>query len=308
MGPDPDEDPHSVAVEQLEEFGLSTYAARTFIALVQLEAGTARDVSRVAEVPRTRVYDAAGELQDRGLVEVTGSSPREFWAVSAATAARKLERELQQRASLLTVALGELGPVSRTEQRGVWTTSGTPAVTDRVAALVADASDEVVLATGDDLLSDDVVAALRDAADRGVAVTLGGRSPAARTGLADAVPAADRLDHPPVYSNASLARLLVVDGSRALASVLVDGDRIARDGTDGTDVDGGIGGSDGGTDGSGDGAPGGATDGGAGTVTGGSDGVTGDGRTETAVWAAGETNGLVVVLRGLVESSPDDAP
>ncbi|MBX0298224.1 helix-turn-helix domain-containing protein [Haloarcula nitratireducens] len=45
-----------------EALGLNTYAARTFVALVSLDEGTAQDVSEVAEVPQTRVYDAADEL------------------------------------------------------------------------------------------------------------------------------------------------------------------------------------------------------------------------------------------------------
>jgi len=64
MNNDPPDDPQSAAIEQLERFGMSAYAARTFVALASL--GTARDVSQVSEVPRTRVYDAIDELQDRG--------------------------------------------------------------------------------------------------------------------------------------------------------------------------------------------------------------------------------------------------
>lgn len=39
------------AVDQLEALGLSTYAARTFTALVALDSGTARDVNDAVDVP-----------------------------------------------------------------------------------------------------------------------------------------------------------------------------------------------------------------------------------------------------------------
>lgn len=58
--------PRDTAIEQLEKLGVSTYAARTFLALVSLGTGTARDLSQVSDVPRTRVYDAIGELHGRG--------------------------------------------------------------------------------------------------------------------------------------------------------------------------------------------------------------------------------------------------
>lgn len=76
MRSDPTEDPQSVAIEQLERFGLSAYAARTFVTLASLGTGTARDVSQVSEVSHIRVYDAIDELHDRGLVDVLQSSPR----------------------------------------------------------------------------------------------------------------------------------------------------------------------------------------------------------------------------------------
>ena len=46
----PDE-ARSDAVQHLEALGLSAYAARTFVALVGLDEGTARDVSEAATSP-----------------------------------------------------------------------------------------------------------------------------------------------------------------------------------------------------------------------------------------------------------------
>lgn len=92
MDTDPLDDPRAAAIEQLEQFGLSAYAARTFVALVTLGTGTAKDVSQVSDVPRTRVYDAIDELHDRGLVDVQQSSPQEFWAISSETTGRKFEQ------------------------------------------------------------------------------------------------------------------------------------------------------------------------------------------------------------------------
>lgn len=70
MSQDSPQCPHFEAIKQLPALGLSAYAARTLVALVELGEGTAQDVSGVADVPRTRVYDAVDELQHRGLVVV----------------------------------------------------------------------------------------------------------------------------------------------------------------------------------------------------------------------------------------------
>jgi sugar-specific transcriptional regulator TrmB len=137
---DPSDEPQAVATAQLEEFGLSSYAARTFVALASLGSGTARDVSQVSDVPRTRVYDAIDELQNRGLVDVKQSSPKQFYAISAETASRTFQHDFEHRRNVLQTALNEIEPAKRrVEQRGVWTVDGQRPITERVREFFASA-------------------------------------------------------------------------------------------------------------------------------------------------------------------------
>jgi len=254
MSPAPFEDPRSAAIEQLQQFGLSAYAARTYVALVSLGTGTATDVSGVADVPRTRVYDAVDELHDLGLVDVQQSSPKEFWALSVETTGRKFEREMEHRLSILTAALDELEPAHRrAEQQGVWTVDGREAITDRVIEFVGGAEDEIIYMTVEDLLTEDVLDALGAAADRGVTISLGGVSPAVQAEIRTEIPDAELFESLWVWSDTSAGRLMMVDGTQTLVSVLVNG----------------------------------------------ADAAPTDPRSETAIWGAGETNSLVVVLRAI---------
>ncbi|NIB99555.1 helix-turn-helix domain-containing protein [Halobacterium sp. R2-5] len=217
------EDHRSVAIEQLERFGLSTYAARTFVALSSLGTGTARDVSQVAEVPRTRVYDAVEELHEQGLVDVQESSPKEFWAISAETTSRSLENDYRHHADQLRTALSELEPERRhTEQRGVWTVDGHSSVSDRVLEFLADAEDEIVYMTVEELLTDDIVDALSDACDRGVDIKLGGVSPEVQERIQEDIPNATMFESLWVWSDTPAGRLMLVDRQQTLASALVD--------------------------------------------------------------------------------------
>ncbi|WP_336036355.1 TrmB family transcriptional regulator [Halobacterium yunchengense] len=225
MSRDPADRPRSTAVEQLEALGLSTYAARTFVALVGLGDGTAQDVSEVADVPRTRVYDAADELREHGLVDVRQSNPKRFWAVSAETAGRHFEAEYAHRVSTLTAALDALEPTNRTsEQRGVWTVTGRDAVTERVAEFVSTAGDEVVFTTVDSLLTDGVVESLRRASDRGATIRFAEMSPSAGARLQREVPDARLFESLWDWSETPAGRLLMVDREKTLVSVRVDAD------------------------------------------------------------------------------------
>lgn len=225
MSTDSITDPESIAVEQLERFGLSSYAARTFVALASLGSGTARDVSQVADVPRTRVYDAVDELTDRGLVDIQQSSPKQFWSISAETATRVFERDLQHRAEVLRTALSELEPVDRrSEQRGVWTVSGSGTVTDRVKEFLTNAEEEIVYMTVADLLTEELIDALAEAAERGVSINLAGVSTDVQDEIQDEIPGATMFESLWVWSDTSAGRLMMVDRKKTLISALVNGE------------------------------------------------------------------------------------
>jgi len=251
---DPVDDPRPAAVEQLEHFGLSAYAARTFVALVGLGTGTAREVSRCSEVPRTRVYDAIDELQEWNLVDVQQSSPKEFWAISADTAGRKFEREAAHRTSVLRTALEGIEPSRQDkEQRGVWTVDGQSAVTDRVLAFLGEASEEIVYMTVEELLTEEIVDALEAAGKRDVTIHLGGVSADIRRQLQAEIPGAELFESLWLWSDTPAGRLMMTDGTQTLVSALVNGE----------------------------------------------DAALADPRSETAIWGAGETNSLVVVLKAI---------
>lgn len=254
--------PREAAITQLEAFGLSTYAARTFVALISLGEGTAQDVSDVANVPRTRVYDAATELREYGLVDVQNTSPRRFLPISAETTGRKFHQDFARRVRLLSEAMEAIEPVDNpSEQRGVWTVTGRDTVSERVLSFIEAATDEIVYMAVAGLLSDECLDALARAADRGVTIRLAGSSPGVRADIEERVPEAELFDSIWVGSDMPAGRLLLVDREKTLSSVLVPGDGIHLP----------------------------------------------DARDETAIWGAGETNSLVVVLKALFTWQLDDA-
>jgi sugar-specific transcriptional regulator TrmB len=220
---DANDEPASVAIEQLESFGLSTYAARTFVALVSLGEGSAKDVSRVSEVPRTRVYDAIEELREWGLVDVRQTTPMEFWVPSIETSGRQFRQEFNHRADVLTNALDRIETSPRSsEQPGIWTVTGTRAIEERILEFVATATEEVVFMTIDDFLSDDVVGELAAASDRGASIVLAGLSEETYSDIETSIPTAERFGTLWDRTDEPAGRLLLVDGEKALISVVAD--------------------------------------------------------------------------------------
>jgi sugar-specific transcriptional regulator TrmB len=218
----PSDQAHSVAIEQLQTLGLSTYAARTFVALVSLGDGTAQDVSEVADVPRTRVYDAVEELRSQGLVDVQQSTPKRFWPISTETTGRHFEQEYIHRVNRLREALDALETTQRTvEQRGVWTVTGREPVTERVVDFVETANEEVVFMTVEDLLSEALTDSLSAASDRGVSIRLAEMSDPTEAMIQERLPKAEPFESLWDWSDTPAGRLLMVDREKTLVSVLV---------------------------------------------------------------------------------------
>jgi sugar-specific transcriptional regulator TrmB len=68
-------------VNELTYFGLTTNEAKIYLALLQLRQGTARSISKVAEIPRQEIYRVVPKLMKRGLIETTATKPEHFIAV-----------------------------------------------------------------------------------------------------------------------------------------------------------------------------------------------------------------------------------
>jgi len=161
------DDDVSVAVESLQRLGLSQYEAKVFIALTRLGTGTARDVDRMTDVPRSQVYGAAEDLEERGLVEVQQSNPKQYRAVELEEARETLRERFeteQERAFEFLERARECADHREEHQEGVWTVHGRDNVSTRVQQVVADADERVLYGSPVDLLDEDLVAALSERA------------------------------------------------------------------------------------------------------------------------------------------------
>jgi sugar-specific transcriptional regulator TrmB len=222
---------HDEAIRLLQELGLREYEAKAFVALTRLPQGTAKEISEISDVPRTRVYDAVRMLESKGLVEIQHSNPQQFRAVSVEEATKTLQQEYETRTDSLRDALGALS-TAPTNAGGdtaheVWALSGSSAVTSRTQELIAEAEDEVVLVLGaESVLTGDLVANLRAAAESGTDIVVGTTAEEVRGRVQDELPQAevfvsglDWLSGADIAGDdTNISRLLLVDRSAILVS------------------------------------------------------------------------------------------
>ncbi len=221
------------SIDLLQQLGLKEYEARCFVALARLPKGTAKEISDISEVPRTRVYDAIRVLETKGLVEIQHSNPQQFRAVEIEEAAETLRQEYESRTDTLVEALAA---IESAESNGgdeeitheVWALSGTTAITNRTQQLIDAAGREIVLIVGrEEVLTEELLEQLQEALDTGLDVLIGTQTEEVREQVAETLPDAEVfvsglewLHSSPLESadDTTISRLLLIDKNTILVS------------------------------------------------------------------------------------------
>lgn len=226
-------------VAKLRAYGLSEYASRTYLALLDLGTAEARDISGISKVPASKIYRILEQLHEKGLVDVLPEFPRKYAPVPFSefldklhdehkVAAQAIEREREALARMFAIA----GDVESSDRGGFTVIRGRRNVMEKIDEIAASASRSLFILASPGFASRGRALGdlLRAAASRGVStrLLLPARAQIAPDALRD-VGAVRRLvgDQIPAGGAAVLA-----DGSRAVVVSFVPDDGHAYDGND----------------------------------------------------------------------------
>jgi sugar-specific transcriptional regulator TrmB len=220
------------AIEVLQQLGLKEYEARCFVGLSRIETGTAKRLSEMTEVPRTRVYDAIRVLEAQGLVQIQPSSPQQFRAVPLEEATQTLRDQYEARINQLQETLDTLEIIEEADEdpvQQVWAMSGQEGIENRTEELIEGASDEIVLVIGDQsLLTENLVGTLNDV-ESGTKLLIGALTEPLQDEIQTAVPGATTFisglewlhGENATEDETAIGRLLLVDRSTILVSSIM---------------------------------------------------------------------------------------
>lgn len=176
----------------LRRFGFTEYQATCLVAVLQHPGATAAEIADASPLPRSRVYDVADDLADRGYLEVQEGDPKQYRALPADELVATLRSRYDETIDELSEVLEDLEQVEREPdaRAAVWSFTGEQAALARSWDLIEDADESVWMLVRSDLLSEDCIDRLADAADRGVDLTLATNAEDFQSWLVDAVPGA----------------------------------------------------------------------------------------------------------------------
>jgi sugar-specific transcriptional regulator TrmB len=137
--------------DNLEDFGLSSYEAKVFYAMLKLGFSTARVISNQSDVPFGRIYDVLGSLEDKELIEKQDSRPKRYaikepkFAVNNMLIRKKKELDsLTVRAKNLEDHLAKL--YTRNPEEGLfWSVAVDPESISRLLGKLGEAEDELLV-------------------------------------------------------------------------------------------------------------------------------------------------------------------
>ncbi len=100
------------AVKLLKEFGLNSYEAKAYVALLKLGRAPATEVAKESGIPPQRVYDSLRSLEEKGFIYVLNGKPKLYVPATVRDALLgriyQLKTEFEKRERFLRELIGEI--------------------------------------------------------------------------------------------------------------------------------------------------------------------------------------------------------
>ena len=178
-------------LKKIKDFGLNSYEAKIWTALLSRGVSTAGELSDIANVPRSRSYDILESLEKKGFIIMKIGKPIKYIAVSPEEVVDRVKKnvvnEAERQAEVLDTLkdsdiLNELKMLHKNGVEMVDPTEITGALKgrnntyDQIDAMIKSAEEEIVIVTTEDGIirkTDAHFRNLKKAADRGVKIRIG---------------------------------------------------------------------------------------------------------------------------------------
>lgn len=134
----------------LRELGLTEYEARVYIALVSAGPSSAGELSDLANVPYSRIYDILSRLERRGWLETQPSRPARYRARPPAEAVEHMKIEWERKFKETSeIIIKELEPIyehiAEVKRPDIWVIRGERNLLTKIGEMLARAQVEALI-------------------------------------------------------------------------------------------------------------------------------------------------------------------
>lgn len=144
----------------LKDIGMKEYEAKAFTIIIQRGVCSAEQISKMARIPLTRVYETMGSLQKRGLVTVLNTRPKKYRLIAVDALSNILEekkRFMQQeieRSATIIKQIKQAVPKSAIKhtddiRKDIWIFKGRKTAVSRITDEEKKSGNEILLFSDD---------------------------------------------------------------------------------------------------------------------------------------------------------------
>ncbi len=146
-------------ISHLRSLGLNEYEAKAYYALAASTTCTAGELANRAALPRPRVYDVLTSLQDQGFVVLRPGRPVKYSALPIREAIDTLKKQKRAELDKQFLHFDDLSKAMQTKikagslvegyaiEDNVWTLKGKDAINSKLASMLADAKQHIVISS-----------------------------------------------------------------------------------------------------------------------------------------------------------------
>jgi len=175
---------------KLKDFGINSYEAKIWTALLSRGVSTAGELSDIANVPRSRSYDVLESLEKKGFVIMKIGKPIKYIAVPPKEVVERVKRNIKDDADKTITMIDELkdsdvlNDLVNLHQKGVeiidpadrsGIVKGRDNLYDHINMMIRDAQETIIIATTDEGIkrkADQLLKALKKAKERGIKIKI----------------------------------------------------------------------------------------------------------------------------------------
>jgi sugar-specific transcriptional regulator TrmB len=139
-------------LHELQEFGLSDQEALLYLTLLR-KSSTASEVAKRTDIPRTRVYEIARDLDSKGFIEMSLSRPLKLRAMQPEMVFKRLKAEYEKKIKNIEDESPELinllnnVPEEKEEEESIWSVNGENNIISKFNELCENATKEICFTT-----------------------------------------------------------------------------------------------------------------------------------------------------------------
>jgi len=177
-------------LNKLKDFGINSYEAKIWTALLSRVVSTAGELSDISNVPRSRSYDVLESLEKKGFIVMKIGKPIKYIAVPPKEVLERVKKNIKEEADRSVSLLDEvkttniLDDLTKLHEKGIdlvepsditGALKGRDNLYDHLSMMIKDAEKSVVLVISDEGLlkkTDFLLKSMKKAKERGVEIKI----------------------------------------------------------------------------------------------------------------------------------------